>query len=393
MSPPRPTAQLATIIAATIGLIAAVQGTLPVMPAVQDALHISDAEVGWLTVGFVLPTALLALPFGSLSERFPPRTILAITLIGYGLAGLAHLWVGSFEALLALRFCQGVCVAAGMPLTLVLTLNSFHGGGQLRALSTRQTGVTLGELALPVLAGLLVVIAWTAPFVAQAVTIPLGLIVLRLFDPVTSGGGEQRARGVVAMTRDVFATTGTKRVALIGFLRFVFKYTFIAYVPILLVAEQGASVQQAALVVTISGIVTAAVANRVPAALHRFPPSLLLTAAAIAITGSMLGVTVATTWVAAILPAIVYGAGDGIFIVLQDAYIGRLWPAAARVGAASVSQTARNAGKLASPLIVTGLLALVSLPAVFLILAVVGFGAIAVGLSTRNLDAAFLHAG
>jgi ACDE family multidrug resistance protein len=270
--------------------------------------------------------------------------------------------------MLALRFVQGTCFAAAMPLTLALTADTFTGARQMRALAARQTTITIGEFTLPLLGTLLAVVSWQGPLLVQVLIVPLGVACWLLLDPRTSPP-PQELSGIARLARGVFAQRGAVLVMMIAFARFLLKFSYIAYVPLLLVQDGGASLAQAGIVVAVAAGMTSVGASNVPRLLRRLTPSRSVAAA---VTASALALaTMAATgdWRVALITALVFGTADGVLVVLQDAYVTRLWSPDARPGAAAVSQTARNVGKLAAPIVMTAFLALGSMPLAFGLLA------------------------
>lgn len=365
-----PGARLAILSGASIGLVMAVQGVLPALPAVQEAFGISTEQAGLFTLAYVLPGVVLTIPLSVIGSAVSPRTVLAVSLLVYGASGAAQAAAGSYEALLGLRLVQGVCFAAAMPLTLAMIGDVYGPSRQIRALSVRQTTITIGELALPLFGALLAVVSWQAPFLAQILVIPLGLAAFRVLDG-RLGSRPRELGGARALASVVFRQDGAAWVMLMSFARFVFKFTFIGYVPILLVQRAGASVGEAGIVLTVAAAGTALTANRMPRLLRRAGPSVLAAGAAGSIWVALLALAFVGDWRLALLAAAVFGFGDGVLTVLQDAYVTRLWPTEVRPAAASMSQTARNMGKLASPLLMTGFLAVASLPVAFALMAAV----------------------
>jgi ACDE family multidrug resistance protein len=384
-------ARLAVLAGASIGLVMAVQGVLPALPALQDEFGFSDEETGLFTLAYVLPGVFLTIPMSVLGSVLNPRTVLALSLVVYGVTGAAQAWCGSYEAMLALRLVQGVCFAAAMPLTLALIGDVYDGpAGQIRAVAIRQTTITVGEFALPLLGAGLAVLSWQAPLLVQAVMVPFGLAALWLLEP-RRGARAPELSGARRLWGAVFRKRGAAVVMLLSFGRFLFKFSYIAYVPILLVAE-GASVFQVGLVVSVASGMTGVTASRMPALLRRTAPSQLAALAAAAIGASLLTLAVVHDWRVALATALVFGFGDGVLIVLQDVYVTRLWDGAVRPGAASFSQTARNLGKLASPLAMTAFIVLASVPAAFALMAAIAAAMVPVFAWLRTIDAQFAPA-
>ncbi len=381
-------ARFALLAAAGVVLVMAVQGVLPAMPALQDEFGITNEQVGLFTLVYVVPGVVLTIPLSSVGSRISPRTVLAFALVFYGLSGAAQALVSSYEAMLALRFVQGTCFAAAMPLTLALTADTFSGARQMRALAVRQTTLSIGEFTLPLLGTLLAVVSWQGPLLVQVLIVPIGVACWVLLDPRTAPPAPELS-GIVRLSRVVFAQRGSALVMLIGFARFLLKFSYIAYVPLLLVQHGHASLAQAGVVVAVAAGMTSVGAAFVPRLLRRLRPSRLLATAVAASALAVVTMAAAGDWRIAMITALVFGAADGNLVVLHDAYVTRLWPPGTRPGAAAVSQTARNVGKLAAPIVMTAFIALASMPVAFALLALVTAGLVPVFLRLGAVDAQF----
>lgn len=73
------------------------------LPAMSDGLGVGDTRIG-LVMTVISLLAMLFVPFtGALADAFGHRRILLPSILGYGLAGSAIAFVGTFEAVLAVR--------------------------------------------------------------------------------------------------------------------------------------------------------------------------------------------------------------------------------------------------------------------------------------------------
>jgi len=90
-----------------------------VLPVLKGLWHLSVSEVGWLiSIGYI-GQLLGAILFGSMAERFG-RVRSAATAIGLmSVMGLGCVFCGSYGALLACRFIQGIGVGGEVPVAAV----------------------------------------------------------------------------------------------------------------------------------------------------------------------------------------------------------------------------------------------------------------------------------
>lgn len=373
-------ARLTLICGVSVAMTMSVQAVLPAMPVMQGVFGISDAAAGWFTLAFTLPGLLLSIPLALVAARVPRRSAIAVLVVLYALLGLAQALVDSYGVMLVLRVAQGTVFAAAMPLTLVIIGESFARSEQIDVLARRATWVTFGELAFPILGAVLATIAWQAPFVAQLAILPLALLALVVLDDRRSAALPDRAAGHIAAL--ISRRERGWLIMGIGFARFVFKFAFIIYVPLLVVADSHASVAQAGVIVAIAAGTTAAVAAAVPRVLRHVRASWLLTFGAAAIAAALASLVLSIDPYVSAAIAVLFGIGDGILVVLSDSYVLYAWSADERPRVSAASQSARNLGKVVAPLVMSVIVAASSLDAGFLVLAVL---ALLLGLAFTRL--------
>lgn len=344
-----------------------VQAVLPALPLVQEAFGISDAAAGWFTVAFTLPGLVLVVPLATLAARLPRRPTVACLLVAYGLLGLAQAFVDGYAALLGLRVLQGSIFAAAMPLMLVIIGESWAATDQIGVLGRRAATVTGGELLFPLAGALLATLSWKAPFIAQILVVPLAVLALVALDDRRSAPARRDVR--VPLLAVVRRRPNGVLIMAIGFARFLFKFAFLIYVPLLLVGDGGASVALAGIVVTIAAAATGGVAAVMPSLIRALRPSRALALAAACIAAAFAALAVTDDPYAACLIALVFGAGDGALVVLSDSYVLRAWTPADRPRVSAASQAARNLGKVVAPLAMSLAAALASIAAGFAVLA------------------------
>jgi ACDE family multidrug resistance protein len=373
-------ARLTLICGVSVAMTMSVQAVLPAMPLLQGVFGISDAAAGWFTLAFTLPGLLLSIPLALVAARVPRRSAIAVLVVLYALLGLAQALADSYGVMLVLRVAQGTVFAAAMPLTLVIIGESFARSEQIDVLARRATWVTFGELAFPILGAVLATIAWQAPFVAQLAILPLALLALVVLDDRRSAALPDRTAGHIAAL--ISRRERGWLIMGIGFARFVFKFAFIIYVPLLVVANSHASVAQAGVIVAIAAGTTAVVAAAVPRVLRHVRASWLLTFGAAAIAAALASLVLSSDPYVSAAIAVLFGIGDGILVVLSDSYVLYAWSADERPRVSAASQSARNLGKVVAPLVMSVIVAASSLDAGFLVLAVL---ALLLGLAFTRL--------
>jgi MFS family permease len=362
VAPRRSTLTLAAVAAAAT--VFGAQGISPALPAVQKAFGISESQVGLITAAYMLPGVLLAIPLGYLADRHGRRIVFSLTALIYGFAGAAQALAPSFSVLLGLRVVQGIGFAALMPLSMTLIADAYRGSAeQVRAQASRQVSMTVSELALPLVGAALAGISWKAPLAAQGMLIPIGIVGFLILE---DGRAEMGAKGVYRSELGVaMRQPGMTAVLLAGFLRFWCKFALVAYLPTILVSRHGASLTQAALVLSVAAGVAASINFGVVRMLKQVRGSLLLTASVLGVGLSLVLFAFVPTWQIGIVVAVGFGISDGTLQVLQNAFVAVAAPERVRGGLIAVSGMTRNSGKLVAPLVVGALILVVSPPVAF----------------------------
>jgi MFS family permease len=371
----------ATAVLAMLG----VQAVAPAAPVLQDHFDLRTSQVGLLTAVYLLPGIILAIPLGILGDVLGRRPVFAAAAFLFAVAGVSGAFADSYGALLALRFVQGIGFAAIMPLTITILGDTYRGFALLRAQSRRAVTVVGGDFLLPVIGTALAAVAWYAPLLAQAAMLPAGvagLFVLRPGAPRRRHSPQQYHRSVRASLQQ----PGIPPVLAIGVLRFVFKFTIITYLPLLLVEEEGMSLTQSGAVLGVSALTAAVASTQVARLLRTVRPSIVVAAALCAVGTALAAFAFVGSWAMALVVGMLFGAGDGTVSVIQDAFVAQAAEPSVRAGVVSVSATAKNVGKFAAPLVMGALVAVMTIEQAFLVMAGIALSGSLLYCRQRSLD-------
>src|SRR5690242_4798397 len=102
--------------AATVGAVA---------PQLENALHISNTEIGLLSSAALLVGAVCTIPVGFLVDRVKRLPILSVSIILWSIASLMSAFAGSFGSLLVSRLLLGAVTATAGPAIASLTGDYF----------------------------------------------------------------------------------------------------------------------------------------------------------------------------------------------------------------------------------------------------------------------------
>ena len=84
-------------------------------PRIQDSLHISPAQWGWVTSVFFFSYSAFEIPSGALADRIGPRRVLTRIVLWWSAFTSLTGMVSSYAALLVVRFCFGMGEAGAYP--------------------------------------------------------------------------------------------------------------------------------------------------------------------------------------------------------------------------------------------------------------------------------------
>jgi MFS transporter, ACDE family, multidrug resistance protein len=381
--PVRPRAYLTLAVAAAVGTLFGAQGISAALPALGRDLGVSDAELGLFTAAYMLPAVLFAVPLGYLADSIGRRRVFVAMALLFAVAGGAQAAVSDYAALLGLRFLQGIGFGALMPMSVTLIGDAFRGTKQLRAQANRQVAMAIGEFVLPLVGAVLAAMSWQTALGAQALLLPLALAGALVLDDARPEPVSERYASELG---EAVRQPGMPAVLTAGFLRFVCKFALIAYLPLMLVGDRGATLAQGALVLSVASGVAAATNLAVVRMLRRVAASRLLIASVSLVGTSLFAFAVVPDWKLALVTAVAFGIGDGILMVVQNALVTEAAPERVRAGLVSVSGMTRNAGKLVAPLAMGSLILAVSVPVSFTLVGLLTLAAVPALRPVRRLD-------
>src|SRR5690606_32532169 len=127
---------------------------IPILPAMKQALKISQFQTSLIISLFSL-TAAFAIPIiGYLSDRFGRKIIIIPALIVYGsagiLAGFGAIWE-SYPIIITARALQGLGAAGTAPIAMALVGDMYKGATESQALGLTEASNGSGKVISPIL--------------------------------------------------------------------------------------------------------------------------------------------------------------------------------------------------------------------------------------------------
>ncbi len=168
----------------------------PLLPVLSSELGLSHAQAGLLETAYLIGYIAVKMPAGALSDRYGPRRVLAASMLGYGAASAATMWVRGFTDIFVLRLLVGLFQGVHLPVANALLSDRF-GERQGRAIGFNESGPNVGNtLAYPLTVSILSVWSWRAAFLALSLpAFALSVAALLLMRDEPRGLSERAAHG------------------------------------------------------------------------------------------------------------------------------------------------------------------------------------------------------
>ncbi len=227
------------------------------LPLIRADLGISFTEAGMLSAAATLSYALGQIPAGFLADRFGPRRPFFIGLFGWSVLSLGFGLIHVFWFALVSQFVAGAFRALMFAPGLALLASWFPPQRRATALSLYMVGGFAGNIVLALAGPLLTdLYGWRAALMLLAVP---GIVAAFVFKAAAKEQPRRHAGPRVALSEIVRVARYPVMWVCCGlqFARFSVVTAFIVWLPSLLVADRGLSVQTAGLVVAMSAALTA----------------------------------------------------------------------------------------------------------------------------------------
>lgn len=215
---------------------------IPSLPEVLADFGQPDSRAGIVISAVPLPGVLVAPIAAILADRLGRRRVLIPSLIGFGATGVASAFAPTFSFLIAMRLLQGAASASLITLAAILIVDNWTGEARTRLLGRSAAAVSVGLLALPVVAGLIAAVSsWRWSVGLAVVALPLAPVCARLL-PDTKPLVGADLRGPFAATRQTLRVKGVRRLLLPGLLLSAAAFgVLLTAVPLFLDGELGVS--------------------------------------------------------------------------------------------------------------------------------------------------------
>lgn len=337
----------------------------PVLDSLIGPFGASSATIGLMISVFTAPAILMIPVAGVLADRLGRKFVLISSISLFGLSGTAIAFTTDFQVVLALRVLQGIGFAGITPIIITSIGDLYTGEKEATGQGIRFMISGLSGAVFPLLAGLLVLLAWHYPFLLYAIAFPIAMGVYLWFDEPTStpsvatDGGE-----LLSYARVLFRLGRQRRVLALVVARALLNTIwigFVTYNSLIVIRLIGGTPVQAGMLATVGFFTLGISASQAGRITSFFQSRLYLLIAAnvcFAVGFSMVlfapGIGVATVGITTSC------VGFGILGSLYRSIITGLAPTDLRAGLVSVSEAGGRLTSTLTPLAMGGAIALAS---------------------------------
>ncbi|MFC7165030.1 MFS transporter [Halospeciosus flavus] len=347
----------------------------PALPAVKQALALTDAQASLLLTAYALPGIFLAPVMGILADRYGRRAALVPSLVVYGISGGAIVFVHDFTSILVLRGIQGATGSTLVSLAVTLLGDRYTGQRRNQLIGLNGTVLSVGTAAYPLLGGALATVHWAAPFALYWVGVPVGLLALYVLEESGTGGESSS----LDYFRDVVEAVPTREAALlygayVGM--FIVLYgALLTALPFLLGETYGLSSFSVGLVLTTSSVMTAVTSSQNGRLAQLFTNWQLTGLGFVAYGVGLTGIWLAASPVQIAGAILFFGGGQGLLLPSLDSETSGLTGERFRGGVMSLRTVAIRIGQTIGPPLFTAAAAFVGYHPLLLVTGVVSVAA------------------
>ncbi len=349
-----------------------IQLIAPTLPAMAEALDLTDSQLALISTFYLLPAALGAIPAGVLADRIGRRRVFGYAMIAFGVIGLVLPLVASnLPVFLILRLLQGVAFAGLMPLTMTILGDAFDGPLLVQAQGRRSVSMSLADSLLPMIGGLLVAFGWFFPWFLQGLAIPFGFVVLRWMTDVFDQAAAKVRSLRQALSPELWKKFSVWALQYMGFARLWIKFTMLTFLPVLIVNDRGGTAAVAGFALGLSAFANAIVAASGGRIARRWQPTGWMTLAIVLMTIGLIVVPLAESPGVIAAAAIFYGAADALLGIFLNALVTAVPEPESRAAFVAATGAIRNLGKFFAPTVFGLMLLAITVPEAFLVIAMV----------------------
>lgn len=334
----------------------------PVLNTLIEPFGTSPPRIGLIISFFTAPSIVMIPVAGILADRYNRKTILVTALVTFGVAGTVIALTTDFRVVLALRTIQGTAFGGLTPVIITSIGDLYSGTEEATAQGLRFTGSGVSLTIFPLVAGLLVGIAWQYPFLIHVIALPIAVAIYLWFEePTDTGEAVTDGGDTVAYRRALIRLLRERRVFALVVARALGTVVwtgFLTYNSTIVVRVIGGTPQQAGILIALGSIFFAGAASQAGRFSALFDSRLyLLVAANACLGGGFVLVLFAPGLYVANAGIVVLGTGFGVALSIYRSIITGLAPQSLRGGLVSLSEAAGRIMDTVTPVAIGGIIA------------------------------------
>lgn len=361
------------ILTVTLLSVIGVTSIIPVFPEMSEALDVSLSKIGLFITVFTLPGALLSPFIGVIIDRIGRKRILITALILFGTTGTLCFFFRDFEAILLLRFFQGIGGACLGIINITLIGDIFAGDQKAKAMGYNSGAILVGSALFPAIGGVLALIDWYVPFLLPALALIVAIWVFFALHTPEPKEKVKLHQYIQKTMRSIFKRESIT-LYLLSFAIFLLLFgTIMTYMPVLLKEQYGLSSSQIGFMLFFLALVTAIVASQLNYFYNRFTMKTLIFIGFGTFLFGFVLIPFVDNIVLILILMMIIGAGQGINIPAIFHVLTSIAPLNQRGAFMSINSMSVRGGQTVGPLIAGVLFGLWGLPWVFWSAAVIAF--------------------
>ena len=327
----------------------------PLLEALTGPFGVTEAEAGLMITMFTAPSVVGIPVVGAIADRHGRKPVLVVSLLLFGVAGTAIALVTDFRLALGLRMLQGIGYAGITPVVITSIGDLYQDAREATAQGLRFTSSGAAQATFPVLAGLLVTVAWQYPFLIFVIAVPVAVLVQLFYEEPPTVSTDDIPEGT-SYIGDLFRLAVQRRVfaVIVALAVPAFIYIgFLAYNSFLVVRVLDGTPGQAGVVIGVTSVVYAVAASQAGRVTAFFGSRAIPLVGANVFMGA--GLTVfalaPNIWIA-YGGAAVMGVGTGTAFSLLRSVITGLATASLRGGLVGIGESTIRAANSVAPVVI-----------------------------------------
>jgi len=136
------------------------------LPRISAELHLDAVAMSWVTMAYLLASAVMLVPLGKVADRWGRKTVFLTGNIVFMVASFLCAMASSGEFLIAMRVLQGLGTSMMVSTSMAILMSAFPPKERGKVIGMNVASVYLGLSAAPVLGGILTQsLGWRSLFI------------------------------------------------------------------------------------------------------------------------------------------------------------------------------------------------------------------------------------